>query len=98
MPLLKITESKRVTIVATIEESTAEAIEQYAAMTGGTPDEVIQQALDYVFSRDKDFTAHRSAKPAARPKVALRIRRPTSDSATPEHVALSPSAAPGGSR
>ena len=55
MPLLKISESKKVTAIVTLEEATAKQIEQYAAMTKGNPGEVIQQALDYIFSKDKDF-------------------------------------------
>jgi hypothetical protein len=51
MPLLKISESKKVTALVTIEDATARQIEQYAAMTKGNPDEVVQQALDYILSQ-----------------------------------------------
>ena len=77
MPLLKISESKKLTATISLEEVTAKRIEQYAAMTKGTPDEVIQQALDYIFSKDKDFEKFCAAEPNAKPKIALRIKRPT---------------------
>ena len=76
MPLLKISESKKLTATISLEEATAKRIEQYAAMTKGTPDEVIQQALDFIFSRDKDFTKFCTEHPDAKPKIALRIKRP----------------------
>ncbi|MGI4755281.1 MAG: hypothetical protein ACRYGF_00345 [Janthinobacterium lividum] len=76
MPLLKISESKKLTATISLEEVTARRIEQYAAMTKGTPDEVIQQALDYIFSKDKDFERFCTEQPNAKPKIALRIKRP----------------------
>ncbi len=82
MPLLKIAESKKVTAIVTLEDATARQIDQYAAMTKGSPDEVIQQALDYVFSRDKDFEKFRTEIPHAKPKIALRLKRPASSPAT----------------
>lgn len=84
MPLLKIAESKKITVYATIEETTAKQIEQYAAMTKGSCDEVIQQALDYVFSRDKDFEKFRTEKPDVKAKIPLRVKRSGSAAALPE--------------
>lgn len=55
MPLLRIVASKKITAIVTIEDATAKQIDQYAAMTKGSADDVIQAALDYVFSTDKDF-------------------------------------------
>ena len=82
MPLLKITESKKVTAIITIEDATAKQIEQYAAMTKGNPDEVVQQALDYVFSKDKDFETFCRDNANAKPKIALRLKRPATPAAT----------------
>lgn len=82
MPLLKITESKKVTAIVTIEETTARQIEQYAAMTKGSPDEVVQQALDYVFSKDKEFETFAKDNASAKPKIALRLKKPASTTAS----------------
>ncbi len=84
MPLLKIAESKKITIYSTIEETTVKQIEQYAAMTKGTVDEVVQQALEYVFSKDADFKKFCTENPDAKPKEAVRVKRSTSATTTPE--------------
>ena len=84
MPLLKIAESKKITIYATIEETTAKQIEQYAAMTKGTCDEVVQQALDYIFSKAADFKKFCTEHPDAKPKDPIRVKRSSSAAATPE--------------
>ena len=83
MPLLKISESKKVTAIVTLEEATAKQIEQYAAMTKGNPDEVIQQALDYIFSKDKDFERFSQENADAKPKIALRLKRPAGAATSP---------------
>ena len=84
MPLLKIAESKKITIYSTIEEITVKQIEQYAAMTKGTVDEVVQQALDYVFSKDADFKKFCTENPDAKPKEPVRIKRASSAAQAPE--------------
>ena len=78
MPLLKIAESKKITVYSTIEETTVKQIEQYAAMTKGTVDEVVQQALDYVFSKDADFRKFCTENPDAKPKEPVRVKRSSS--------------------
>jgi hypothetical protein len=93
MPLLKITESKKVTAIITIEDATARQIEQYAAMTKGNPDEVVQQALDYVFSKDKDFETYCRDHADAKPKIALRLKRPATQ--TPSSADAKSGARPG---
>ena len=82
MPLLKIAESKKVTAIVTLEDATARADRPVRRHDQGSPDEVIQQALDYVFSRDKDFEKFRTEIPHAKPKIALRLKRPASSPAT----------------
>ena len=89
MPLLKIAESKKITIYATIEETTAKQIDQYAAWTKGNSDEVIQQALDYVFGKDKEFERFRTENPAAKPKIPLRVKRSASTATTSADAAAS---------
>ena len=84
MPLLKIAESKKITIYSTVEETTVKQIEQYAAMTKGTVDEVVQQALEYVFSKDADFKRFVTENPDAKPKEPCRVKRSSSAAATPE--------------
>jgi hypothetical protein len=83
MPLLDIAESKKITIIASIEEATAKNVDAYAAFTKGSPDDVINAALEYIFSKDKDFAKYREEYATAKPKTALRVKRPTATVAKP---------------
>ena len=97
MPLLKIVASKKITAIVTIEDATAKQINQYAAMTKGSADDVVQAALDYVFSSDKEFTRFRDENASAKPRSrfasrSLRARgrsrkkhRPAPSPARPQH-------------
>ena len=78
MPTLKIVASKKITAIVTIEDATAKQIDQYAAMTKGSADDVVQAALDYVFSGDKDFAKYRDENPSAKPAIPLRLKKPAS--------------------
>lgn len=78
MPLLDIAESKKINVVASIEEATAKNVDLYAAYTKGSPDDVVNAALEYVFSKDKDFIKFRDDNPNAKPKTPLRVKRPAS--------------------
>ncbi len=88
MPLLEIVASKKVNALITLEESTAKQIDQYAAMTAGSADDVLEAAIAYVFSKDKDFQKFRDQNPTAKPVLPLRVRRPSTNgtkaAATPE--------------
>ena len=75
MPLLEIVASKKVTAVVTLEDSTAKQIDQYAAFTKGSADDVVNAALEYIFSKDKDFQKYREENAAAKPTIGLRMKR-----------------------
>ena len=79
MPLLEIVASKKVNALITLEESTAKQIDQYAAMTAGSADDVLEAAIAYVFSKDKDFQKFRDQNPTAKPVLPLRVRRPSTN-------------------
>lgn len=81
MPLLDIAESKKITIVASIEETTAKNVDLYAAFTKGAPDDVVNAALEYIFAKDKDFQKFIESHATAKPKTALRVKRPASAAA-----------------
>ena len=88
-PLLKIVASKKITAVVTIEDATAKQIDQYAAMTKGSADDVVQAALDYVFSTDKEFAKFRDEHASAKPTIPLRLKKPASAAAKPEEASSS---------
>lgn len=98
MPLLNITESKKVTAIITIEETTARQIELYAAMTKGNPDDVVQRALNYVFSKDKDFEKYEREHATAKPKIALRLKKPANAVTSADSTAENSPAAHKGAR
>jgi hypothetical protein len=76
MPLLEIAQTRHyVSAMIRIEETTAQRIDQYAAFMNSTADEVVDKALAYVFSRDKDFQEFLQKPEAARVQQSLRVRR-----------------------
>ena len=89
MPFLKIVASKKITAIVTIEDATAKQIDQYAAMTKGSADDVVEAALDYVFSGDKDFTRFREENASAEPKIPLRLKKPASTVVKPDDAPAS---------
>ena len=83
MPLLEIVPSKKITATVTLEDTTAKLIDQYAAMTRCAADDVIEAALAYVFSKDKDFQKYREGEVTTKPNIPLRIKRPANSPAKP---------------
>ena len=75
MPLLEITTSRKVTATVSLEEPTANLVNQYAAFTRVAADEVVNKALEYVFTKDKDFQKFIGSPNDAKPIHALRIKR-----------------------
>ena len=75
MPLLEITTSRKVTATVSLEEPTANLVNQYAAFTRVAADDVVNKALEYVFTKDKDFQKFIGAPNDAKPIHPLRIKR-----------------------
>lgn len=74
MPLLDIKQTRRVTAICTLEESTAIQVDQYAAFAKCLPDEVVDKALAYTFGKDAEFQKFRSA--GSKVAAQLRIKKP----------------------
>jgi hypothetical protein len=79
MPLLEITTSRKVTATVSLEEPTANLVNQYAAFTRVAADDVVNKALEYVFTKDKDFQKFISVPNDAKPIHPLRIKRSGDD-------------------
>lgn len=75
MPLLEISQSRYITATIRLEEATAAQIDQYAAFLHASADEVVDKALNYVFSKDREFQEYLKLADAARIPPSLRIRR-----------------------
>jgi hypothetical protein len=84
MPLLEVTQVHYVSASIRLTDTTASQLDQYAAFIHATADEVIDQALAYVFAKDRDFQQFLKSSESQRITPTLRIRRPTaSDAAEP---------------
>jgi len=55
MPLLEINQIRYINAVVRLDETTAEQVDQYAAFVHASADDVVDKALNYVFSKDRDF-------------------------------------------
>src|SRR5579859_1385571 len=55
MALLEITQSRQITATIRLDEKVAAQVDQYAAFIHAPADEVVNHALNYVFSKDRDF-------------------------------------------
>ena len=82
MPLLEVVQTRHISASIRLTEATALLVDQYAAFIHATADDVMEQALTYVFSKDRDFQEFVRAPEARRITPTLRVRRvPASDSA-----------------
>jgi hypothetical protein len=75
MPLLEINLSRYVSASVRLDESTAEQIDQYAAFVHASADDVVNKALNYVFSKDRDFQDFLKTPQAKQVASTLRVRR-----------------------
>jgi hypothetical protein len=81
MPLLEINASKKVNVTCSLEESTAKLVDEYAAFCKVPADDVVNKALEYVFSKDKEFQQYRISNPAVQVASGLRIKKPVPSAA-----------------
>jgi hypothetical protein len=82
MPLLEVVQTRHISASIRLSEATALLVDQYAAFIHATADDVMEQALTYVFAKDRDFQEFVKSPEARRITPTLRVRRvPASDSA-----------------
>jgi len=74
MPLLEITKSHKVTASIALEESTAKSVDSYAAFMKASADDVVNKALEYVFSKDKEFQQFLQSSAEMKAPQPLRIK------------------------
>ncbi len=55
MPLLEVIQTRHVSASIRLDDTTATQVDQYAAFIHASADDVVDQALNYVFSKDRDF-------------------------------------------
>src|SRR5260370_6429056 len=75
MPLLEINQTRYITACVRLDESTAEQVDQYAAFVHASVDDVVDKALNYVFSKDRDFQDFLKTPQARQIASTLRVRK-----------------------
>ena len=84
MPLLEINQTRYISASVRLDEATAEQVDQYAAFVHASADDVVDKALTYVFSKDRDFQDFLKTPQAKQVASRLRVRKGTRDGATEE--------------
>jgi hypothetical protein len=82
MPLLEVIQTKQISASIRLSDTTATQVDQYAAFIRACADDVVEQALSYVFSKDRDFQEFLKTPEARQVASTLRIRK----APTPEAV------------
>jgi len=87
MPLLEVTQIRHISASIRLTDTTAAQVDQYAAFIHASADDVVEQALTYVFSKDRDFQEFLKSSQATCIMPTLRIRKgPSNDAAEPPAV------------
>ena len=75
MPLLEINLSRYISASIRLDETTAEQVDQYAAFVHASADDVVDKALNYVFSKDRDFQDFLKTPSAIHVASTLHVRK-----------------------
>ena len=75
MPLLEVIQTRHLSASIRLTDTTATQVDQYAAFIHASADDVVEQALAYVFSKDRDFQEFLKSPEAQRITPTLRVRR-----------------------
>ena len=75
MPLIEVIQSRQVSATIRLDEATATQVDQYAAFIHASADDVVDKALAYVFSKDRDFQDFLRTPEAQQITPTLRVRR-----------------------
>jgi hypothetical protein len=84
MPLLDINQTHYISASVRLDEATAEQVDQYAAFVHASADDVVDKALNYVFSKDRDFQDFLKTPQAKAVPSTLRVRKGPSNGASEE--------------
>ncbi len=75
MPLLEITQTRQISASVRLDEATATQVDQYAAFIKASADDVVDKALNYVFSKDHAFQDFLKTPQAKQVASTLRVRK-----------------------
>ena len=74
MPLLEINQVRRISATVRLDATTAAQLDQYAAFLRASADEIVDKALGYVFSKDREFQDFLRTPEAGQIHPSLRVR------------------------
>ena len=92
MPLLEVIQTRQISASVRLTDTTALQVDQYAAFIRASADDVVEQALAYVFSKDRDFQEFLRTPEAQQITPTLRVRRIAANEAA-EPASKKPSSA-----
>jgi hypothetical protein len=75
MPLLEVVQTRQLSASIRLTDTTATQVDQYAAFIHASADDVVEQALAYVFSKDRDFQEFLKTPHSQKVAPTLRVRR-----------------------
>ena len=90
MPLLEVVQTRQISASIRLTDTTATQVDQYAAFIRACADDVVEQALTYVFSKDRDFQDFLKTPEARKVASTLRIRKVPAAAEASEPVARKP--------
>ena len=93
MPLLEVQQIKKLTATITLEQSTASTVDKYAAFIKATADDVVNKALEYVFSKDKEFQQFLASEAANAVPHSLRVKGSSNGAVKGRRAAKTPASA-----
>jgi hypothetical protein len=98
MPLLEVTQTRHLSASIRLTDTTATQVDQYAAFIHASANDVVEQALAYVFSKDREFQEFLRTPEAQRITPTLRVRRASANDAAEPSLKKPVSAAPSASQ
>ena len=93
MPLLEVTQTRHLSASIRLTDAIALQTDQYAAFIRASADDVVEQALAYVFAKDRDFQEYLKSPEAQRITPTLRVRRASANDGAESSVKKPVSAA-----
>ncbi len=75
MSLIEVIQSRQISATVRLDENTATQVDQYAAFIHASADDVVDKALNYVFSKDREFQEFLKTPGARKVTPTLRIRK-----------------------
>lgn len=87
MALFTVKTSNKIDTSMRLEESTAKMLDRYAHFHKASADDVVNEALEYIFKHDKDFQQDLTVHPDAKVNSTVRVKVPAMPKAAKKKAA-----------